>query len=360
MMPAFCLEMHAPWRCRHTGACCSAGWTIPIEWQAFERVSLHFRGRVGDPLFRTGGPLPEGAAAIVGVNDDRGCVFFDSDGSRQCAVHRELGMGSLPLACRQFPRQVLEDGRGMFITLSHYCPTAARLLVEKPAFAIVPAPQNLRLDDELEGLHATDALPPLLKPDLLTDLPGYDAWERGCLGTLDTHPGTAGDALNAIAAATKRLERWRPGAGTLTAAVTLAFADSAESSDRVELRGGLARLEVALASVPPGIDRPATPAVTSGSWRDAVEFLDGHSTIVRAYLASKLFGNWIAYHGRALGTVVEYLRVCLDVLTAETIRLRSRDDLDDRQQLIESIRATDLLMVHLVDVPVLTRRIDTP
>jgi hypothetical protein len=286
-------------------------------------------------------------------------VFFDAAGNRLCAIHRELGPSSLPTACRQFPRQVLKDGRGVFITLSHYCPTAARLLVENPSLAIVPAPPNLRLHDELEGLDATDALPPLLKPDLLTDLAGYDTWERRCLETFATHPGSTDEALSAIAAATREVERWRPGGDSLASAVTMAFAGAA-SGDRADFHLDLARVVLALASVPYALDRPAAPPATQASWHDAVAFLDDHTPSVRAYLASKLFGNWIAYYGRALGTVVEYLRVCLAVLTSETVRQRLRGDRDDGQQLIESIRATDLLMVHLADLRALTHRIDTP
>jgi hypothetical protein len=29
--PVFALSIHADYACRHSGACCSAGWTIPVE-----------------------------------------------------------------------------------------------------------------------------------------------------------------------------------------------------------------------------------------------------------------------------------------------------------------------------------------
>ena len=54
------------------------------------------------------------------------CVFHDPAG--RCAIHSALGHDALPLACRQFPRVSVTDPRGVSVTLSHYCPTAAALL----------------------------------------------------------------------------------------------------------------------------------------------------------------------------------------------------------------------------------------
>ena len=47
-----------------------------------------------------------------------------------------------------------------------------------PASMSSQAPPGLALDGALEGLDATAVLPPLLRPNLLTDLEGYGAWER--------------------------------------------------------------------------------------------------------------------------------------------------------------------------------------
>jgi hypothetical protein len=43
-------------------------------------------------------------------------------------VRDALGRTALPLACRQFPRVVVRDPRGMSIVLLHYGPTAAAQL----------------------------------------------------------------------------------------------------------------------------------------------------------------------------------------------------------------------------------------
>ena len=189
-MAVWCLAFHAAWLCRHSGACCRAGWSIPVEGPAFETLRRHFGSREdAGQLFVHEGHMPEGAAAIVGTRHNGACVFFDEVANeRRCEIHRTLGASSLPLACRQFPRVAMQDRRGTFVTLSHFCPTAAGLLLEATSFDVVQAPPGLALDGALEGLDATAVLPPLLRPNLLTDLDGYGAWERRALGSLADRP----------------------------------------------------------------------------------------------------------------------------------------------------------------------------
>ena len=307
-------------------------------------------------MFKTGGPLPEGAAAILETS--RGaCVFFDEPAGRLCAIHRDLGPDALPVACRQFPRQALKDTRGVFVTLSHYCPTAAALLIDRPSLTVGSAPGNLRLGGELEGLDAMEALPPLLTEDLLTDLPGYDAWERAGLAVLASHPGTAADAIAAIGIATGRLTAWRPGAMDLAEATRTAFIDPAATAEEATFAADIRRASMAVASVPRGLDTPDVPrAESDGAWQDAAAVLEAHDAGVRTYLGSRLFGNWIAYYGHGLATVVEYLRICHAVLRLEA--MRARDTGSPRQRMIESFRAADRLLVHLVDVRALASLIE--
>src|SRR3954453_9083202 len=175
---AWCLEMHAAYHCCSSGACCAAGWHIPIEPPAHDRVVVHFAARAKrERLFVTGESIPAGAAAIVDVRANGECVFFEADRGRLCGVHRELGVESLPAACRQFPRVALRDARGIRISLSHFCPTAAALLQDPSSWRIVRAPRTLALDG-LEFLDARDALPPLLHRRMLMYLEAYDAWEE--------------------------------------------------------------------------------------------------------------------------------------------------------------------------------------
>lgn len=110
----WCLSIHAPWRGRHSGACCRAGWSIPVEGSSFERLRRHFGTAVTERLLVTGGPLPKGAAAALGAAADGTCGFFEG---HLCRIHRELGADALPFACQQFPRVVLQRDRPRSPTL---------------------------------------------------------------------------------------------------------------------------------------------------------------------------------------------------------------------------------------------------
>jgi hypothetical protein len=126
----------------------------------------------------TGDDLPDDAAAIFARTSRGQCVFFDRQ-SRLCVVHRDVGESVLPATCRHFPRLAVRDARGTFISLTHYCPTAASMLFrDDVAVEIVASPRAFPLRD-YDGLNvAADAWPPLLHPRMLMDLEGYSAWER--------------------------------------------------------------------------------------------------------------------------------------------------------------------------------------
>ena len=359
----FCLSLHLTYGCRHSGACCTAGWAIPVEGPAFDRMSVHFTGIAGAvPLFRTGGPLPEGAAAMLNIGRDGACVFFDAAGGRLCRVHRELGPSSLPIACRQFPRVVLRDRRGTFISLSHFCPTAAALLATRDPVSIVTAPPNLSIDGEAEGLDAREALPPLLHPGLLMDLTGYDAWERRALAVLGDDQLTSLAAIGKIDDASRRLQDWKPGRGTLPDAVDREFAVARPVEADEDLTADADRLATVYASVPQDL-RPSDVdrdlergwALVALSWPEV-------DRVVRSYLMARLFGNWIAYHGQGLHAIVAYLRVCRSVLKIETARAHARPASGGTsstlwQTVTEAIRESDLLLMHLSDPKDLARRL---
>ena len=270
---AKCLSFHAPYRCRHAGACCRAGWAIPFEPHERERVQT---------LRLSGGSFtPDGIAAR---HADGTCSFFEGD-SRLCGIHRTAGQPALPVSCRMFPRLVLHDGRGTFISLSHFCPTAAGLLFESggarsPA-GIVDAPSALTDVGPLDGLDARNVWPPLLRPGILMDLESYGAWER--LGVeLLTREAVAPDvSLDVLESATGRVTTWSPGdPSPLLHAVRDAF----------------------------GTVAPPTAV------------LDAHEPALKRWLAARLFGNWIAYQADGLQAIVRHLRRCLATFTAELAR----------------------------------------
>ena len=373
---ARCLRMHADYLCRHAGACCTAGWAIPVEAPVYERLTVHFAGRDTKRLFAVGSPLPEGAAAVLAFQGSGACVFFEEDRGRLCAIHRELGRDCLPVACQQFPRVVLQDRRGTLISLSHFCPTAAGLLKlpTAAAFEIVQAPATITLDGDVEGLSAGDALPPLLRPGMLTDLDGYDTWERRAIGVLARGDRNAEEALSVLSRATLAIQCWRPGAVNLRETVDREFDVASAGKPDEDLDGIVARARLALGSVPPGLrctplvdDFPARRPDVPAWWGEC----DG---AVRGYLAARLFGNWIAYYGQGLDTIVEYLQVALAVVKIEVakieavgieavgkeaVRHHARESPSSPWQTVkEAIRNADLLLVHLSDPKRLSRLLD--
>ncbi len=67
------------------------------------------------------------------------------------------------------------------------------------------------------------------------------------------------------------------------------------------------------------------------------------------YLAASAYGNWIAYRGQGLRSVVAWLRACYDVLRVQLVRGGSERDSDVPRDLLEPIRMADYIMVHTVD-----------
>ena len=81
---------------------------------------------------------------------------------------------------------------------------------------------------------------------------------------------------------------------------------------------------------------------------------------LRHFLAAHAFGNWCAYHGLGLRTVVRSLEVALSVVRVEAARLCEAADRQlDEPLLIEAVRAADLLLVHLADPKSLAARLST-
>jgi len=233
---------------------------------------------------------------VAAVRQDGTCTFLEN-GTRLCEIHKVGGHGSLPLTCRMFPRIVLHDPRGTFVSLSHFCPTAAAMLFEPGPVGIVDAPSTLTDGGALDGLDARNVWPPLLRREMLMDLESYDTWERLGVEVLTREAVAPRESLDALDAATTRITRWTPGSTPLGHAVLDAF-------------GALA---------PP------------------TSVLEHHDPAVKRWLAARLFGSWIAYQGEGLATIVRYLRACLDAFTIELARDRNA---------LEAIRRSDRLIVH--------------
>ena len=246
-MPVFALSIHADYKCQQSGICCTSDWDVPVEVPLYRtltdaiatgQLSPAAIAEEGYPTFLLEPDLPDEAAAMVGRTSSGNCVFFHSR-SGLCVIHRDLGEPQLPSTCRHFPRLAVRDWRGTFISLTHYCPTAAGMLfrddvpleiVESPA-AFPPA--------EYEGLTVhPDAWPPLLHPKMLMDLEGYSAWERHMVArcALDLSPESV---IGTLARDARVLRSYRPGNESLATAVQHLPAEPVETPGELSLDASL-------------------------------------------------------------------------------------------------------------------------
>jgi len=323
------LSFHANYACRHSGACCTAGWAIPVEARLL-------------PLLGVKVLVPDGRGA---------CLHFDQK-SRLCVVQREHGEAMLPGSCYQFPRRALLDDRGTFITLSNFCPTAATLLCEsEAALAIVASPPAFPEGRVYEGLDACGQWPPLVRPGLLFDFESYGRWEAFIVSTLAGDAPVA-DQLAQIANAAETLRAWTPDGGAFTDWAIRAVETATADPTALQLYRAMRTADAydALRQfVPATLDAPPPRrALGSSSLHD----WNGEARAVRRYLASKAFASWSAYESRGIRTLVAELLVSEVVLRAECERASEAAGRPiDRALMIEAIRQSDLLLVHLIDRP---------
>jgi Fe-S-cluster containining protein len=331
MPDVFCLSVHASYRCRHSGACCSSGWAIPVEAPLFRRWNETARAGVVQR-----DDLPSGLVGLLRTRDDGTCTFFDR-GSRLCDIHRENGHDALPASCRQFPRVSLLDPRGVFVTLSHYCPTAADLLFEDTPIRIVVNPPAFPRDAEYDGLDARDAFPPLLRPGVLMDWETLAAWDRFAYDRLDREMHDVDHALDDLIAVGEALRRWTPANGPLVQRLLTTI--DAPPHARRERRTS--------AWQQPDVD--AWTRWVEPVWRTFTRPLC-------RYVAAKLCGNWCWYQGDGVRTLLRSVDAALAVVRVEAARHGQRHGrMLDRSLLRESVRQADLLLVHLSSREALAR-----
>ncbi|MDE3155467.1 MAG: hypothetical protein KGN76_10220 [Acidobacteriota bacterium] len=372
--PVRALTIHADYACRHSGHCCTAGWAIPVEAPLFRGIAAALAERrlaaPGDlpvaALFDREAARPPDAAALLGTHPSGACVFFDGPPSNLCALQRHGGPAWLPSACRHFPRVALLDARGTSITLSHYCPTAARQLfrTEVP-LAVTTAPAAFPATVAYEGFDARKTWPPLLRPGVLSDLDSYDRWEARLVEICADHRRSPEAALLEMGQVTEAIRAWTPACGPLVehakalcgAAAPPAPAAEAAAFASLHIAASPALHRLVSASVPPALVAASAPGWSPSVWREQVEpAWHGLAGPIRRYLAARSFASWLAYQGEGLRTVTAGVAAALGVLRVEATRLAARDDrLLDEPLLLEAFRQSDRLLVHLASPEALAR-----
>jgi len=354
----YSLSIHADYQCRHSGQCCSVDWDVPVELPVYRSlVDALTAGRLqvapsarGLEPFVVDSDLPAGAGAILQRTDEGPCVFFERD-SRLCIVHRDLGEPALGATCRHFPRVAVQDPRGTFVALSHFCPTAASLLFRTDVpLAIVERPPAFPLRD-YDGLTiGGDDLPPLLHPAMLMDLDGYTAWEAHMVERC-----AAAGALRSPESVLRTLQRdaevlsaWRPGTTSLREAVSGLDRRPLDAPPPTSLELSLKAFVECLRAVPPELlPEPDEAGLAEAYECHVAPVWPMMYTPLNHYLAAKAFASWTAYQGRGVRTIVRGIDAAVSLVRVEAAR-QCRDagrDLDP-DLLLEAFRSADFLLNH--------------
>lgn len=302
-MPTFWLNFHVDYACQHTGACCSSGWAIPVERDRVIPIRS-LGGRSDDSWLLPDANAPEDVAGTLALQGNGQCVFHVDSG---CGVY-----ASRPASCAHFPYVCLIDQRGVHVTLSHYCPTAASLLfADAGPITIVEGPSPVAGFAVPEGLDARESLPPLESPDRLMTWEAFSNWERAEVGKETMAPSLA------------------------DAAVLFAHARFA---------------------VPAPWSWAAAPTDLESHWTTLVApTWAGFAMVVQRYRAARVFASWAAYAGDGLAAVLRVAAIADAVLRVEAVRqCVTAGRALDAELLKQAIRQSDLLLVHYADAWVLS------
>jgi hypothetical protein len=353
--PVFALSIHADYRCHRSGVCCSSDWDVPVEAPLYRSLQEAIAsGRLKETpgavhALLTGDDLPGDAAAMVARTGTGDCVFYHRP-SGLCVVHRDLGEAQLPSTCRHFPRLAVRDARGTFISLTHYCPTAASALFRDDVdLRIIESPDAFPARD-YDGLTIEpDAWPPLLHPRMLMDLAAYGAWERHMVTRCAGDDASPEDVLATLERDARLLRRHQPGNGTLADAVAALPRLFVQARAHSTLAASLAFHREALQAIPDELMPDADEEMLPEAFATRVGPRWPHwERPLKRYLAAKAFASWTAYQGRGVLTVVRGIEAALALVRVEAARqCRDRGRSLDRDLLREAFRQVDFILNHL-------------
>jgi Fe-S-cluster containining protein len=314
--------------------CCTSNWPIPIESDRLNAVraalaTSRLRTVDNGEAFVDTWPVSGDGSALLAARG-HACVFFDEAPGRTCRIHERLGHDALPLACRQFPRVCVTDPRGVSVTLSHYCPTAAAMLDRGGPMAIV---SDAAFPDagEYVGLDARDTLPPLLRSTVLMSWDAWWEWERLAVERIASARQPIAEVLVSLRAAVEDVGKWTPGEGDLVARLRRAFSGSTSGAVG-RAPAGADLVAGVLAAIPDDL-RPAQ--LPSGQRPSA--------TALRNLVAAHAFASWTAHVGQGLQSWLGSLEAVVALADAGC-----------------GVREIDLLLRHLADPHLLAQEISRP
>jgi hypothetical protein len=248
------------------------------------------------------------------------------------------------------PRLAVRDDRGTFITLSHFCPTAASMLFRDDCPLAITAGPHVFPPGDYEGLVVTgEDLPPLLTPTMLMDGPGYSAWERHMVmrcAYSDRGPESVVATLERDA---RQLGAWRPGGVTLVDAVrdlpsVPEPADAPHTLDRT-----VALYAQVMQAVPDDLRPPSDDDGLELAFAEQVRPVWSRFFVpLNRYIAAKAFASWTAYQGRGVASTVRGLEAALAVVRVESSRqCRNAKRRLDADLLRDAFRSADFIINHL-------------
>lgn len=337
--------------------CCSSDWDVPVDLPVYRSLDEALRGGAltgaGEPYAGSaplvvGEDLPEDAAAMVARTESGHCVFYHRP-SGLCVVHRDLGHEALPVTCRHFPRLAVRDGRGTFISLTHYCPTAASMLFRDTPIEIVADPEAFPPAD-YEGLVIdAEDWPPLLNPRMLMDLDSYAAWERHMVRRCTDETTTPESVIATLTRDAESLQDFDPATQRLLDRIEGLPNEVVHADEPLLLGSSLEHFAAVMAAVPDDLKpEPDEQGLESAYAMFVRPFWGKWHAPLRRYLAAKAFANWTAYQGRGLTAIVKGLEAALALVRVEASRTCRNDDRPlDEERLRDAIRAADFALNHL-------------
>jgi Fe-S-cluster containining protein len=354
----YALSIHVDYRCHQSGVCCTSDWDVPVELPLYHSLAdalAHGRIRPasdpqpGDTVLLKGEDLPDDAGAMVARTVTGDCVFYHR-GSGLCVVHRDAGELQLPATCRHFPRIAVRDWRGTFISLTHYCPTAADMLFRDDVpLEIVADPAGFPPSD-YEGLRVDpEAWPPLLHPNMLMDLEAYSAWERHMIARCADGRLSPESVVATLERDARLLRTYRPGAGSLLDAIGGLPGEPIIAAPVSTLESSLLLHAQIMSAVPDDMrPEPDEDGLHEAFARGVAPEWGTWPAPLRRYLAAKAFANWTAYQGRGVLAIVRGLGAALALVRVEASReCRNAGRRMDAELLKQAFRAADFVLNHI-------------